>query len=198
MKRAWQLVFMAAFCVSMPLVAACGLWALIFICSSIAFGILYTGGPKPLGYMGLGELFVLPYFGPIAVAGAYYVQAHQINATILWLSLSPGLLSAAILVANNLRDEETDKRASKNTLVVRFGRTFGAWEYALFVSSALLLPLFYGFYGPLFLAPFAILLIHKAFTFRNSQEGAPLLAQTAALLIAFTALFCVNSTLYIF
>jgi 1,4-dihydroxy-2-naphthoate octaprenyltransferase len=188
-------VFAAAFCVSLPLVASCGLWALFFVLSSIAFGILYTGGPKPLGYMGLGELFVMPYFGPIAVSGAYFVQCHQIDPTMLVLSLSPGLLSSAILVANNLRDRETDQKANKNTLVVRFGKTFGAWEYAVCVGGALIVPLFFGFYASLLLTLPACLLIHKVFTFRDSHEAAPLLAQTAALLISFTALFCIETLL---
>jgi len=190
MKTASLLTFGAAFLVSLPLVATSGLWALLFVFSSIAFGILYTGGPYPLGYMGLGELLVFPYFGPIAVCGAYFVQSHAFDPTVLLLSFAPGLLSCAILIANNLRDLETDAVAQKNTLVVRFGKTFGAWEYTISVVGAILLPTLLAFYAPLILTPLALILIRKAFTFQTSQEAASLLPQTALLLIAFTALFC--------
>jgi 1,4-dihydroxy-2-naphthoate octaprenyltransferase len=190
MKKAAFFLFGAAFLVSLPLVVASGLWALFFVFSSIAFGIMYTGGPYPLGYMGLGELLVFPYFGPIAVCGAYFVQSHVFDPSVLLFSFSPGLLSCAILIANNLRDLETDALAQKNTLVVRFGKTFGAWEYALSIGGAILLPTLLGFTSPLILVPFAFFLIRKAFTFQSSQEIASLLPQTALLLIAFTALFC--------
>lgn len=186
-------LFAIAFLASIPLVLTSGLWALLFVISSIAFGILYTGGPKPLGYVGLGELLVLTYFGPIAVSGAYFVQTHMIDPKMLLLSLCPGLLSSAILVANNLRDMDTDRKAKKNTLIVRFGRTFGAWEYAICVSTALLLPAALGIYAPLVLAPLALFLIYKASTFRKSEEAKPLLAQTALLLILFTAFFCLET-----
>ncbi len=190
MKTAAFVLFGAAFLVSLPLVAASGLWAFLFVFSSIAFGLLYTGGPYPLGYMGLGELLVFPYFGPIAVCGAYFVQSHVFDPSVLLLSFSPGLLSCAILIANNLRDLETDAVARKNTLVVRFGKNFGAWEYTLSIGGAILLPALFAFFAPLVLTPFALILIRKAFTFQSSQEIASLLPQTALLLIAFTALFC--------
>jgi len=192
MKAVSLWMFGLAFCVSLPLVHATGLWALAFVFSSIAFGILYTGGPKPLGYMGFGELLVLLYFGPVAVCGSAFIQAHAIDLRTLCLSLSPGLLSCAILIANNLRDEETDRRAKKNTLIVRFGRTFGAWEYAFCVTLALALPLVFSLYASLALIPLALPLIRKAFRFKASQEATPLLAQTALLLILFTLLLCAN------
>jgi 1,4-dihydroxy-2-naphthoate octaprenyltransferase len=192
MKAMSLWMFGLSFFVSLPLVHATGLWALAFIFSSIAFGILYTGGPKPLGYIGLGELLVLIYFGPIAVCGAAFVQAHVIDLRTLCLSLSPGLLSCAILIANNLRDEETDRRAGKNTLIVRFGRTFGIWEYAFCVSAALIIPLFFSFYTPLGLMPLALILIRKSVTFQSSGEAAPLLPQTAMVLILFTLLLCIE------
>jgi 1,4-dihydroxy-2-naphthoate octaprenyltransferase len=142
--------------------------------------------------MGLGELLVFAYFGPIAVCGAYFVQSHVFNPSVLLLSFSPGLLSCTILIANNLRDLATDAEAQKNTLVVRFGKTFGAWEYALSIGGAILLPALFAFYTPLALIPFAFILIRKAFTFQSSQEAASLLPQTALLLIAFTILFCME------
>jgi len=175
MKLAYQAVFAAAFLASIPLVATCGLWALFFVLSSIAFGILYTGGPRPLGYLGLGDILVLIYFGPVAISGTYFVQTHEFPPVLL--TLPPGLLSCAILTANNLRDVETDRAAGKNTLVVRFGTTFGQWEYAICIVTASLIPVIYGHYWTLLLLPFAW-----------KQLDVP---KTASLLIAYTALFCI-------
>jgi 1,4-dihydroxy-2-naphthoate octaprenyltransferase len=98
-------------------------WELLAIgAASILAGILYTGGPRPYGYEGLGELFVFLFFGVVAVAGSYYVQTEELSALALALSVPVGLLAAAILVVNNIRDVDTDRRAGKRTLAVRIGR----------------------------------------------------------------------------
>ena len=89
---------------------------------SIAAGVLYTGGPRPYGYAGLGEVFVFLFFGLVAVNGSYYVQVEQLDALPLGLSIAVGFLATAILVVNNVRDLETDRRAGKMTLAVRMGR----------------------------------------------------------------------------
>jgi 1,4-dihydroxy-2-naphthoate octaprenyltransferase len=89
---------------------------------SIAAGVLYTGGPRPYGYAGLGELFVFLFFGLVAVNGSYYVQLERLDWLPFGLSVSIGALATAILVVNNIRDLETDRRAGKNTLAVRLGR----------------------------------------------------------------------------
>ena len=89
---------------------------------SIAAGVLYTGGPRPYGYAGLGELFVFLFFGLVAVNGSYYVQLEELSLLSAGLSVAVGCLSTAILVVNNVRDIETDRRAGKNTLAVRLGR----------------------------------------------------------------------------
>jgi len=89
---------------------------------SIAAGVLYTGGPRPYGYAGLGELFVFLFFGLVAVNGSYYVQLEDLTLLPIGLSVAVGFLSTAILVVNNVRDLETDRRAGKNTLAVRLGR----------------------------------------------------------------------------
>jgi 1,4-dihydroxy-2-naphthoate octaprenyltransferase len=96
---------------------------------SIACGALYTAGPMPLGYMGLGDVFVLVFFGPVAVAGTYYVQAFSIEPPVVLAGVAAGLFSVAILTVNNLRDVEQDRVAGKRTLPVRFGRTFARIEY---------------------------------------------------------------------
>ena len=99
-------------------------WIIIVVgVLSIAAGVLYTGGPKPYGYAGLGEVFVFLFFGLVAVNGSYYVQLEKLALLPLGLSISIGFLATAILVVNNVRDMDTDKRAGKITLAVRIGRT---------------------------------------------------------------------------
>ncbi len=90
--------------------------------ASILAGVLYTGGPRPYGYEGFGELFVFTFFGLVAVTGSYYVQLQQLSWDAFVLAVPVGLLAAAILVVNNVRDLETDRRAGKKTLAVRLGR----------------------------------------------------------------------------
>ena len=97
---------------------------------SVIFAALYTGGPYPLGYLGLGEVFVLIFFGPVAVGGAHYVQTLQWSLLPAVAGLAPGLISCAILAVNNLRDIDEDRRTGKRTLAARFGARFARWEYA--------------------------------------------------------------------
>jgi len=89
---------------------------------SILAGILYTGGPRPYGYAGLGEMFVFLFFGLVAVNGSYYVQLEELDWLPAGLSIAVGCMATAILVVNNVRDIETDRRAGKRTLAVRIGR----------------------------------------------------------------------------
>lgn len=132
--------FLIAAIASVFLIARGG-WPLALIgVFSILSGIFYTAGPYPLGYLGLGEIFVLIFFGPVAVAGTYYVQTLEIHPPIIVAGLGPGLLSAAILVVNNLRDIDGDRRAGKKTLAVRFGRSFAMSEYLGCVLLAGLIP----------------------------------------------------------
>jgi 1,4-dihydroxy-2-naphthoate octaprenyltransferase len=105
---------------------------------SILAGVLYTGGPRPYGYAGLGELFVFLFFGLVAVNGSYYVQLEELDWLPLGLSISIGCLSTAILVVNNIRDIETDRRANKNTLAVRLGREGARRLYVALVAIAYL------------------------------------------------------------
>ena len=90
--------------------------------ASILAGVLYTGGPRPYGYEGLGEVFVFLFFGVVAVAGSYFVQVQQLPWQAFVCAVPVGLLASAILVVNNVRDLETDRRAGKRTLAVRLGR----------------------------------------------------------------------------
>jgi 1,4-dihydroxy-2-naphthoate octaprenyltransferase len=142
MKRAVVAVFGLALLIGCYLVYRGG-WPIVVIGSlSILFGVLYTGGPYPLGYHGLGDLFVLVFFGPVAVGGTYYVQTLAVSHEVIVAGLAPGLFSVAILTVNNLRDIENDRAAGKRTLAVRFGRGFARVEYLATVMIACAVPLY--------------------------------------------------------
>jgi 1,4-dihydroxy-2-naphthoate polyprenyltransferase len=109
---------------------------------SILAGVLYTGGPRPYGYAGMGELFVFLFFGLVAVNGSYYVQLEQLHELPILLSVCVGFLSTAILVVNNVRDLDTDMRAGKRTLAVRLGRERTRLLFLVLVAAAFaLLPI---------------------------------------------------------
>src|SRR5204862_6759886 len=98
-------------------------WIIIAVGAvSILAGVLYTGGPRPYGYAGLGEAFVFLFFGLVAVNGSFYVQLEHLDWLPFGLSIAVGFLATAILVVNNVRDVDTDRRAGKRTLAVRLGR----------------------------------------------------------------------------
>ena len=118
-----------------------GGWPLAAVLTAcVAAAISYTGGPRPLGYLGLGELLVLVFFGPVAVGATYYLQALALPPLVLAVGVGPGLLAAAILVVNNLRDRATDELAGKRTLAVRFGDGFARAEYLTALLAGVLLP----------------------------------------------------------
>jgi 1,4-dihydroxy-2-naphthoate polyprenyltransferase len=131
------------------LVAVAGWLLLVIGAASILAGILYTGGPKPYGYEGLGELFVFLFFGVVAVAGSFYVQVTHLDWEAFALSVPVGLLAAAILVVNNIRDIDSDRRASKRTLAVKLGRANTRWLFAAIIYGAFLLAPVTWIFGPL-------------------------------------------------
>ena len=120
-RRAAIRSFAVAAVVGLVLSLVVNPWLLLVGAAAIAAGAFYTGGPKPYGYIGLGELVVLAFFGFVATAGSAYVQLERVPATAWWGSLAVGLLACAILLANNVRDIETDRVAGKRTLAVRLG-----------------------------------------------------------------------------
>ncbi len=131
----------AAVAVGIYLAAVAGPLILVVGAFSILAGVLYTGGPRPYGYAGLGELFVFLFFGLVAVNGSYYVQVEQLDWLPFGLSIAVGFLATAILVVNNVRDIDTDRRAHKNTLAVRIGRDRARNLYlALVVAAYLVVP----------------------------------------------------------
>ena len=120
-----------------------GGWIIILIgLAAIISAIAYTGGPFPLGYHGLGDLFVFLFFGLAAVTGTYYVQAGFVSAAAWWMTIPPGLIITAILVVNNLRDLENDRKAGKRTLAVMLGVRATKTQYLLCILAAyLVMPL---------------------------------------------------------
>ena len=140
MLTATAITFLVAAVVSGYLVFRAG-WPIVVIgIVSIGSGIWYTASRFSLAYLGLGDLFVLVFFGPVAVVGTYFVQTLTVAEDVLIAGLAPGFLSVAILVVNNLRDIVEDERAEKRTLAVRFGPNFARWEYLVCVIIAAAIP----------------------------------------------------------
>jgi 1,4-dihydroxy-2-naphthoate polyprenyltransferase len=199
---------LVATAVSFGLAVLCGIyliaiagWGLLLIgLASILAGILYTGGPKPYGYEGLGELFVFLFFGIVAVTGSYYVQAETLPWEAFALAVPVGLLASAILVVNNVRDLETDRRAGKRTLAVRMGRHRTRVLYAALVYVAFLLTPVTWLFGPFqawLLLPWLAIPIAAPLvrTVRNRTDGPALngaLAGTGQLQLVFCVLLSVG------
>jgi 1,4-dihydroxy-2-naphthoate polyprenyltransferase len=179
--------------------AAVAGWQLLVVgAASILAGVLYTGGPRPYGYEGLGELFVFLFFGLVAVTGSYFVQTEELRWEAFALSVPVGLLAAAILVVNNVRDIDTDRRAGKRTLAVRLGRDgarklFRAMVLLSFAVPPLLVPAL----SPWVLLALAALPLAPPLlrTVSSRADGAALnraLAGTGRLLAVFSALLAVG------
>jgi 1,4-dihydroxy-2-naphthoate octaprenyltransferase len=178
------------------LIATAG-WELLLVgAASILAGVLYTGGPRPYGYEGLGEVFVFLFFGLVAVTGSYYAQREELTADAFVLAVPVGLIASAILVVNNTRDLETDRRAGKRTLAVRLGRERSRALFAAMLLVAFLVapvPWLLGSLGPWLLltwlaAPpaLAVVRIVRTRTDGPSLNGA--LARTGMLQLGFCLL----------
>jgi 1,4-dihydroxy-2-naphthoate octaprenyltransferase len=179
------------------LVAVAG-WELIAVgAASILAGVLYTGGPRPYGYEGLGEIFVFLFFGVVAVAGSYFVQVQQLPWQPFICAIPVGLLASAILVVNNVRDLETDRRAGKRTVAVRIGRARTRTLYTAMLAVAFLtapLPWLLGSMTAWLLLPWAAipLAVGVAGVVRTRTDGPALngaLARTGMLQLVFCLLF---------
>lgn len=193
--------------VAFGLATLCGLyltwvagWVVVAIgVASVASGIAYTGGPFPLGYHGLGDLFVMGFFGFVAVCGTAFVQVGAVPELAWWASLPVGGIATAILVVNNLRDRATDALAGKRTLAVRLGRRGALVEYASLLAIAHATPVLMWARGvaawpvllPLVSLPMTVALVRRV----GRAEGAalnPCLGGTARLLVAFGLPFAVG------
>ncbi|MDX6683319.1 MAG: 1,4-dihydroxy-2-naphthoate polyprenyltransferase [Solirubrobacteraceae bacterium] len=186
---------LAALC-GVYLVAVAGIELLFVGIASIAAGVLYTGGPRPYGYEGLGEVFVFLFFGVAAVAGSTFAQTKSWPVEAFVLAVPVGLLAAAILVVNNVRDMDSDRRAGKKTLAVRLGRDGGRTLYGAMIYGSYLvapLPWLLGPLSPWLMAswltlPLAVKLVR---TVRAHTDGPTLneaLAQTGMLQLVFCLL----------
>ena len=173
-----------------------GGWPIVAIgLASIAAGAAYTAGRRPVAYSGWGELFVVLFFGVVAVAGMYYLHAGRVDSAPLIAGLAVGLLAAAVLVVNNLRDIDTDRRVGKNTLAVRMGQRFTVREYAVLLHLPFFLTVLLAqaesrasLLGPLVLLPWATTLVQRV---RREPAGPSLnavLASTAKLGLVYALL----------
>jgi 1,4-dihydroxy-2-naphthoate octaprenyltransferase len=183
------------------LIAIAG-WQLLLVgAASILAGVLYTGGPRPYGYEGLGEIFVFLFFGVVAVVGSYFVQTEQLVSEAFALSVPVGLLAAGILLVNNIRDADTDRRAGKKTLAVRLGRDSARGLFVACIAGAYLTVPIVAIFGrgisPLVLLalltiPLAVPLVR---TVRTRTDGPSLnesLAKTGMLLAIFSLLLSIG------
>ena len=141
MKCAFLFVFLLAFIVGTGLIYYGGSWLFVVGAASVVSGIAYTGGPFPLDYHGLGDLFAFVFFGIVAVTVTFYVQSGYFSVSSLLPAVAAGSLVTNILVVNNYRDVETDRRVGKKTLAVRFGRRFALLEYQMNCLIALVAPI---------------------------------------------------------
>ena len=178
-----------------PVFAALGLLAIVA-------AVTYTAGPKPFGYLGLGEIFVFLFFGPVAVVGTAYVMTHVPTPIATIASIPMGCLVTAILVVNNLRDIDTDRKAGKRTLAVRIGKDASRWEFAALLAIAYATPVLMwlsGLAGPWSLlawatAPLAVSLVRHVWT--TSGRGLnSVLAGTARLCLMFALAFSLGIVL---
>ena len=192
-------VFALAVAIGFYLLAVGG-WPIVVIgVLSILSAMAYTGGPYPLGYHGLGDVFVFLFFGLVAVCGTFYVQALRLEHVAFVSALPVGFLAVAILVVNNLRDIETDAKAGKRTLAVRLGRKGAELEYEFLLIAAYAVPVAASISGAasfwvllcFLTAPVAVGLLHRV----RTEEGKalnPVLGETARLELFYGILFAVG------
>lgn len=198
MRTAMLATFAAAVAIGVYLVAIGG-WPVVAIgVASVLSGIAYTGGPFPLAYHGLGDLFVMLFFGFVAVCGTAYVQLGHVPALAWWLSVPVGAVATAVLVVNNLRDRETDARVGKRTLAVRFGRAFALLEYATLLLLAHAVPVGLALTGRPWCAlgavtfPWAVVLVGQLTRAAPGPAMNRLLGTTAQLLLVQSLLLAIG------
>ena len=164
---------------------------------AIVAAITYTVGAKPYGYMGLGDISVLVFFGLLGVGGTYYLQTHSIDSHIILPAIGSGLLASAVLNINNLRDIEQDAKAGKNTLAVRLGAYKGRVYHCILLSVAALCYLAFAvatsisWTNYLFVLAIPLLAKHAIFVYRSQQpsELRPMLAQMSMISLLINILF---------
>lgn len=198
-KRATYAAFGIALLFGLYL-ARVGGWPIVLIGSvSIICGFLYTGGPWPFGYHGLGDLFVFVFFGVVAVTGTTYLQTGTWERLALYVAIPIGLLSSSILVVNNLRDLATDRAAGKRTLAVRIGERATRRQYALLLALAYGIPVALAatewsdwYLLPWLSAPVAVALTRRVLGAASGRDLNAVLERTGQLLLLFGLLFAVG------
>lgn len=194
MKKAVVMVFLFSFLCGLYLVWQGGLGIAILLVLSIFFGIIYTAGPYPLAYVGLGEVFVFVFFGPIAVAGTYYLQSQTFSMEPCIAGIGPGALATAVLAVVNLRDIDEDRLTKKKTLAVRFGKTFAKCEFLVLTLCAIAMPAFFYDAHPFCLLTLILLvplipLTVSIFKNKDSNELNLIFPKVARLLLVYSFLF---------
>jgi len=203
-RRAAFLAFGVAAVVGLGLAWATSWWILLVGAACLLAGWFYTGGPRPYGYVGLGEVFVFVFFGLVATVGTFYVQTLHLGVGQVWLAAAMvGLLATALLLANNLRDIATDIESGKRTLAVRVGRRAGGWCYVACVGLPFLGVAVWGLlavtgavagawpvlvFAPLAALPFAVAPARLALGDVEGRALLPVLAATGRLQLVFGAL----------
>ena len=198
MRAAYVCFGLAVLC-GIPLIVRGG-WPLLAIgVASILCSYIYTGGPYPLAYNGLGELFVMIFFGFVAVAGTYYVQALTVDGAVILAGYIAGSLATVLLVINNLRDVESDRASNKKTMAVRLGEDFARFEVAFFAFTPFIAQIFIPDFRnrswlllPLGSAFLALALIRRVKT-SHGRDLNRCLAMAGALQWAFGILFVIGS-----
>jgi 1,4-dihydroxy-2-naphthoate octaprenyltransferase len=199
-RRGMIVAFAIATILGLVIVALTGWPILALALASLGAAYFYTGGPKPLGYIALGEITVLIFMGPVMIGGAYYVMAGDVTWTAIVASIPVGCLVAAILHANNIRDIELDRRAGKVTLATLFGRSWSNVEYLGLVGGAYLAtaiwialrPAFWPLALVLLTAPTAAGLIRLVFSAAEGRALNVALRKTAGLHLRFGALMTIG------
>ncbi|MCY3975272.1 MAG: 1,4-dihydroxy-2-naphthoate octaprenyltransferase [Simkaniaceae bacterium] len=199
MKRATAITFALVILFALPLIAAGGKPIAGLVLLSVLLGYLYSGGPYPLSHSGIADLFVFFFFGPVASATTAYLQTGRVSMSVAVAGCAPGLLSVALLTANNLRDVAEDTKQNKRTFPVRFGTRAGAFEYAFCLVVASLLPAVLSICTgrhplsaiTIVMLPFAKPLIRSAFI---SQERDALFPRTGKWMVCHTLLFLIGSS----
>ena len=193
-KRAAFISFFLASLAGLALAALSSWWVIALGIASIAAAWGYTGGKKPYGYKGLGDISVFIFFGVIATMGTYYVQTLEITWKVFFASIPMGSLSCALLAINNLRDRVEDEKVGKKTLAVRFGDKGARFYFVALILSAYLFAFFSGQLWAvltLMTLPISLPLIRKVLGGSTGSALIPLLASTGKLQILFALTFAV-------
>ncbi len=191
--------FVVALLLGIPLVMEGGMPIVVIGLVSLLMGYCYTGGPFPLAYVGLGDLFVILFFGLIAVGGVYFLQTGTYSASALVAGLQVGLLATVLIAINNLRDLDQDREVNKRTLAVRLGPKLGRFEVLLLILVAFLLNLYWlnkgwvlAFMLPMLALPLAVQVFLRLMSSQASREYNRLLAKAAFVHMLFGVLLSIG------